>query len=350
MRLLSSAVALTVLFLAWWAIAHRGPAPLVVYCAHDSIYSEKILRDFEKRTGIPVAIRFDTEATKSLGLVELLVAEKNAPRCDVFWNNELLGTMDLADRGILEPYKGSGWQRIPEKFRDADGRWTGFAARMRVFVFNPAKLFPEQIPMWLDGDLSRIAIAKPLYGTTLTHYTVLWWALGGDEVKAWHRRVRERGVEMNGNAAVKEAVANGICDIGFTDTDDFFEAKDAGKPVSLAPVRIGDIPPIGRGPRISTIDPGFSRVIQIPNTVAIIRGTKRKTDAAQLVDFLLSEETELALSHSKSRQIPLGPVLAEELSPEVHELVEWSKDAVDLTQLGPARAECLAWLKSEYLR
>ncbi len=346
-RLLLPIVAL---FLAWWALAHRGPAPLVVYCAHDSIYSEKILRDFEKRTGVKVAIRFDTEATKSLGLTELLVQEKDAPRCDVFWNNELLGTLDLAERAILEPYKGAGWQRIPEKFRDADGRWTGFAARMRVFIFNPAKVSADRIPALLEGDLARVAIAKPLYGTTLTHYTVLWQMLGAEGVKAWRRQTRERGiVELNGNAAVKDAVANGVCDLGFTDTDDFFEAKDAGKSVALAPVRISDIP-IGDVPRISMGGEDFSEVIQIPNTVAVIHGTKREADARQLVDFLLSEETEIALARSKSRQIPLGPVPPNQVPAEVHELMEWIQREVDLTRLGAARAECLAWLKSEYLR
>ena len=54
-----------------------GRAPLVVYCAHDSIYSEKILREFERRTGVPLSIRFDTEATKSLGLVELIFRDKS---------------------------------------------------------------------------------------------------------------------------------------------------------------------------------------------------------------------------------------------------------------------------------
>ena len=335
MRFFIPLAALAALFLAWWISAHRGPAPLVVYCAHDSIYSEKILRDFEKRTGVKIAVRFDTEATKSLGLVELLVQEKDAPRCDVFWNNELLGTMDLADRGILAPYRGAGWQRIPEKFRDADGRWTGFAARMRVFIFNPNKLTADKIPALLEGDLSRVAIAKPLFGTTLTHYCVLWQMLGADALKTWHRETRARGlVELNGNAAVKDAVASGACDLGFTDTDDFFEAKDDGKPVAFSPVRLS----------------GKSAVLQIPNTVAIIRGTKRESDARKLADFLLSEETELALARSKSRQIPLGPVPAEKLPAEVRELALWANDTVDLTQLGPARTECLAWLKSEYLK
>ena len=335
MRLLFAAIAaLLALFLAWWVLARRGPEPLVVYCSHDAIHAEKILRDFEKRSGIPLAIRFDTEATKSLGLIELLVREKDAPRCDVFWNNELLGMADLAQRDILLPYKGPGWARSPERFRDPDGAWTGFAARMRVVIYNPQRVPAAQIPDRLAGDLTRVAMAKPLYGTTLTHYTVLWQTLGADALKAWHKESRARGLlELNGNAAVKDAVAQGVCDLGFTDTDDFFEAKEAGKAVAAEPARIGD-----------------KQTIVIPNTVAIIRGTRRENKARQLIDFLLSEETELALARSKSRQIPLGPVPGDQLPVEVRELSEWAKEGVDLRQLGAARAACLEWLKSEYLR
>ena len=332
-RALLTIAAGVVLAVSWWVGARR-PA-LVVYCAHDAIHAEKVLRDFEKRTGIPVAMRFDTEATKSLGLVELLVREKDAPRCDVFWNNELLGTLDLAERGILEPYQGAGAARIPPAFKDPGGRWTGFAARLRVCIFNTQKTAAQEIATRLAGtDLSRVAIAKPLYGTTLTHYSVLWNAWGGERLQAWHREWRHRGVrEVNGNAAVKDLVAGGVCDLGWTDTDDFFEAKDEGKPVAMMPVRLEN-----------------GATICIPNTVAIIRGAKHPANARKLVDFLLSEDTELALANSRSRQIPLGPVPADRLPTEVRELVEWAKDGIDLTTLGAARTECLAWLKAEYLR
>lgn len=309
-----------------WLYHRSGPPRLTVYCAHDSIYAESILRDFTRQTGIPVAARYDTEATKSLGLTELLVREKDAPRCDVFWNNELLGTLDLQEKGILAPYRGPGWQRIPANFKDADGHWTGFAARMRVEISQAQKAAPF--------DLARFAIAKPLYGTTLTHYAVLWQRQGREKTIAWHRDWRTRGVrEMRGNAAVKDAVANGACDAGFTDTDDFFQAKDAGQPVIMRPVQLDD-----------------GATICIPNTVAIIRGTRRETDARRLVDFLLSAETELALARSKSRQIPLGPVPEEQVPAEVRELRGWTADAVPLANLLPARNECLAWLKAEYVQ
>jgi iron(III) transport system substrate-binding protein len=321
----------------FWRTPDTPTSPLVVYCAHDSVFSEDILRDFEKRTGIKVAPRFDTEATKSLGLTELLIQEKDQPRCDVYWNNELLGMIDLQERGLLLPYKGPGYARIPDTAKAADGSWTGFAARLRVVIWNTNKAgaAPPNIGEWMPARyIEELAIAKPLYGTTLTHYSALWHLWGKDRLMNWHREFRKGGVhECNGNGAVKDLVAEGACTAGFTDTDDFFAAKDEGKPVGMNPVRLDN-----------------GKTIAIPNTVAIIRGTKRIAAAHQLVDFLLSAETELALARSKARQVPLGPVPADQLPAEVRELSKWAKDGMDLIPLGPARAECLAWLKSEYLQ
>ena len=308
---------------------------LTVYCAHDAVFAETILRDFEKQTGIPVAIKFDTEATKSLGLAEQIIREAAHPRCDVFWNNELLGTLDLAARGLLEPHKGAGWQRIPAQFRDPEGCWTGFAARLRVIIksaegtqWNDARV--------LNGadSLSRFAMAKPLYGTTLTHYTVLWHEWGATRLQQWHADARRRGLrEVPGNAQSKDTVAGGTCDAAFTDTDDFFEAKDEGKLVTMRPVQLES-----------------GQTICIPNTIAIIRGAPHAENARKLADFLLSAQAELSLARSKSRQIPLGPLDESQLPQEVRELMPHVAQGYPLNDLLTARNDCLAWLKGEYLK
>jgi iron(III) transport system substrate-binding protein len=321
---------LGVAVLVWQALDRDR---LTVYCAHDAVFAEAILRDFEKQSGIPVVVKFDTEATKSLGLTEQIIREGAKPRCDVFWNNELFGTLDLAARGLLDPHKGPGWRRIPSHFRDPDGRWTGFAARLRVIIEK------QGAPAWnddalLDGDLSRFAMAKPLYGTTLTHYTVLWHKWGAVRLQKWHTDARRRGLrEVPGNAQAKDTVAAGVCDAAFTDTDDFFEAKDDGKPVTMRPVRLEN-----------------GQTLCIPNTVAIMRGAPHMEHARKLADFLLSAETELALARSKSRQIPLGTVDESQLPVEVRQLITDAARGCPLTGLLDARNECLAWLKREYLK
>lgn len=342
-----AALVLTGLWFAGMPGTRDGSDSLIVYCAHDSVYADAILKDFERQTGIRVDVRYDTEATKSLGLVNLIVAERQRPRCDVFWNNELLGTVDLQSQGLLEPYRGSGWERLPDKYRDGDGHWVGFGARLRVQIVNTQQLSAdaETVQSLFALEPSRAAVAKPLFGTTLTHYTVLWNAWGPERLKAWHHELRLRGVrEVDGNGAVKDLVAQGVCDAGLTDTDDFFVALDDGKPVEMLPVRVPIEPYADDNRETATV------TICIPNTAAIIRGTKRVEAARKLIDFLASADTELALARSKSRQVPLGPVDETQLPDEVRRLQEWATDGIDLRPLLPARRECLQWLKSEYLR
>lgn len=312
-----------------------GPEPVVVYCSHDANFAEALLDRFTAETGIPVNVKYDTEATKSTGLVNLLIAERDHPRCDVFWNNQVLGTVELQRAGVLAPCKGTGFGRIPAKFKDAEGHWAGFAARLRVYIVNTNRLEATEtaIADRLTGDLSRMAIAKPLYGTTLTHYSLLWHTQGSAELQAWHQQNIDRGQQIvGGNAQVKDLVAAGVCDFGWTDTDDYFAAADAEAPVAMLPIRVA------------------GATISIPNSVALIRNCPQPENAARLIDFLLSAETELALAQSASRQIPLGEIDESQLSEEVRQLRAWAAESYDLSQIADAHHECLEWLKQDLLR
>ncbi len=324
------------LLASWVLLKKPEPNALVVYCAHDLVYSEAVLQEFERQTGIRCLVIPDTEATKSLGLVERILRETNGPQCDVFWNNEILGTIQLQKAGRLEPYKGKGYERIPETFRDPKGDWTGFAARMRVWIVNTNKMAatPEAVDQAIAApDLARFAFAKPLYGTTLTQYCLEWQHLGEAPLKERHADWLKRGAKVvAGNGPVKDVVASGTCDFGLTDTDDYFVAVDEKKPVAMVPYRIQ------------------GKTVAIPNTVAVVKGTRRPEQARKLVDFLLSAETELRLARSGSRQVPLGPVDSEKLPPEVRELTMLTKESWDISTAAPARDACLAWLKQEYAR
>ncbi|MBS0266272.1 MAG: substrate-binding domain-containing protein [Planctomycetes bacterium] len=332
-------VLLIVSAVVWYlSRGNLGDRPyLVVYCAHDAVFADEILREFERQSGIRVIAKYDSEATKSLGFVNLLVQEKDVPQCDVFWNNELLGMCELQEQGVLTAYRGSGYARIPDQFRDPEGFWVGFAARLRVFIVNTEKMNADlaeiEARLQDDADLTRVAIAQPLFGTTLTQYTLWHHVWGADRLRDWHADVRRRGLrEVKGNSATKDLVADGACDFAFTDNDDYFVARDAGRPVAMLPVRID------------------GRTCCIPNSVAIIRGTPRSDLAQQLVDYLLSAETELRLARSESRQIPLGPINAGDLPDDVRPLVAWAADGADLRPLLSDRRAVIAWLKSEYLK
>ena len=113
----------------------RGPT-VVVYVSHDQVFSEPILKDFENETGIKVRAVYDTEETKSTGVMNRLIAEKDNPQADVYWANEPVRAEVLRQRGIAAPYVSQNAEGIPATFKDPNGYWTGFAARARVLIVN----------------------------------------------------------------------------------------------------------------------------------------------------------------------------------------------------------------------
>lgn len=295
--------AICLLVVAGW----RGCTPdtretVVVYVALDEMFARPILDAFERETGLRVLAQYDSEASKTVGLVSRLIAEKTRPRADVFWNNEAAHTIRLKAEGVLEAYVSPESAAIPAGFRDPDGYWTGIAARARVIVYNTDLLDtpPSSVRALIDPEWrGKAAMANPHFGTTATHAGA-WFALwGDDEARRFLRAVKANDVAiLPGNAAVRDLVARGEFAWGLTDTDDANGGMEDGFPVRWV---------------LPDQEPGGLGTLVIPNTVALVRGGPHPDAARKLVDFLLRPETEAALAASRSIQIPLHPGVA---SPE----------------------------------
>jgi iron(III) transport system substrate-binding protein len=285
------------LFAATLLAACNDSFDVCVYCALDQEHSQAMLARFTQETGLQVKPRFDSEASKTVGLVSAILEEASAPRCDVFWNNELAHTVRLAQRGVLQPYQSPNAAAIPAQFRDPIGLWTGFAARARVFIVNKDLLpDPAQWPksMWdlLDPKWQgRCAVARPLTGTTLTHFAALRGVLGEVEFNRFVDGLFANGVVfLQSNGATMREVAAGKLAFAFTDTDDYHVAAGKGHQVACV---------------FPDQEPNQVGTMLIPNAVAIIAGAPRVDAAKKLVDWILSEQTEALLAAAKSAQIPL---------------------------------------------
>ncbi|MBN1152231.1 MAG: ABC transporter substrate-binding protein, partial [Dehalococcoidia bacterium] len=119
---------------------------VVVYVSLDQPFSEPVLQAFERNTGISVKAVYDVEAAKTTGLVNRIVAEGSRPMADVFWNNEFAQTILLQARGLLEPYDSPAAADIPDRFRDPESHWSGFAARSRVIIVNTDLVAASEYP------------------------------------------------------------------------------------------------------------------------------------------------------------------------------------------------------------
>jgi iron(III) transport system substrate-binding protein len=283
---------LVALLLSSLISCHSNPTKrVVVYCAHDREFSEEILDQFKKQSGLEVEVAYDTEANKSVGLYEKLIQEAAQPRCDVHWNNEILATIRLQQQGILQPYDSPSSAPYPAQFKAKDHTWTAFAARARVLIVNTDKVKKADYPtsLWDLTDprwKGQIAMAKPLFGTTATQAACLFQAWGKDKAIDFYRKLHANDVQLvAGNKQVATGVGAGQFAIGMTDTDDAYEEILEKRPVVM-------------------LFPGD--VLFIPNTVAMIKGCPNPAGAKKLIDFLLSPEVERRLAESKSKQIPLN--------------------------------------------
>ena len=272
-------------------------ADVVLYCAVDQFHSEPVVRAFEQATGLVVDFQPDVEANKSVGHRRRLQEEANNPRCDVFWNNEVVQTVVLAEAGLLEAYDAPAAADIPEAFRDPQRRWTGFAARGRVLIVNtdafpdPAAR-PESSDDFLDpAHAGRAGMARPVTGTTAAHGAAWIHAWGEQATLARFGAMRANGVRFGpGNAHLMRLVRAGELDFGFTDTDDARVAIVEGFPV------VQVVPDQG--------EDQFGLIV-IPNTVSLVKGAPHPDAARRLVDFLCSREVEAMLAAGDSAQIPL---------------------------------------------
>ena len=64
-------------------------------------------------TGITVKSVFDTEESKSTGVMNRLIAENDNPQADVYWANEPVRAEALKQRGVSTPYVSPSAEGIP---------------------------------------------------------------------------------------------------------------------------------------------------------------------------------------------------------------------------------------------
>jgi iron(III) transport system substrate-binding protein len=267
---------------------------VTIYVSTDRVFSEPVLREYERRSGVEVNAVYDTEETKSTGLANRLLAENARPQADVFWSNEPVRTLVLKSRDILAPYRSPSADGIPPALVDPDGYWTGFSARMRVIVYNtntvkadeaPTSIFELADPKWKG----QIAMADPRFGSTSFHVAALYALAGDEKMDDFFRRLKANDVRIvDGNSVVRDLVARGDLKAGLTDTDDVNVAIENGQSVSMIlPDRDGMGVPV------------------MPNMVSLIAKAPHPDEGKQLIDYLLSTDVERQLAQSQAVQIPL---------------------------------------------
>ena len=231
---------------------------VIIYTSQDQQFAEPILHEFTRQTGIKVRAVYDSEAVKTVGLANRLLAESKHPQCDVWWSNEALRTRQLGQRGVLET------NSIAQ-----------FGFRSRRIVINTNKLLVASAPKSLTELTNaawrgKVALAYPMFGTTSAHFIALRQHWGAEGWERWCRALAaNKPFLVDGNSVVVKLVARGEAIVGLTDFDDIAAAQREGWPVTALPLS--------------------HESLLIPNSAAMVHHAPHPAEARRLVDYLASD-------------------------------------------------------------
>jgi iron(III) transport system substrate-binding protein len=273
-----------------------GETTVIVYAAQDQVYAEPILKAFEKETGIHVRAVYDSEAVKTVGLANRLLAERRRPQCDVFWGNEELRTRQLAAANMF--HETNGWAAF------------GYRSRRLVMASNRSLPAPRSLlDLTNEAYRGHVALPYPLFGSTATHLLALRQHWGDSNWLSWCRTLAaNQPFLVDGNSMVVKFVARGEAALGLTDSDDVAAGIREGASLQALPIT--------------------QETLLLPNTVAVVRRCPHPEPARRLFEFLQSREVIQQLVAAKALE---GASLAEVKTPTLQP--DW--DAL-LSDLDPA--------------
>jgi len=267
---------------------------VVVYTSVDDVFARPLAELFQRETGVEVKLVPDTEETKSTGLVNRLIAEKDRPVADVFYSGDPMRAGVLKLKGVSQPYRSPAAEGMPQQFSDPEGHWTGFSCRARVIIYNrdliPSGREPKSVLDLNDPAYKgKACIANPLFGTTSMHAAALFAALGPEKAKQFFEDFAANGgTILSSNGEVRRRVANGEFALGLTDTDDYNVARNEGKPVGVVyPDRDG------------------MGTVVVPNCLVLINGAPHQENAKRFIDYMLGAATEQMLAEGDAAQMPV---------------------------------------------
>ncbi len=269
---------------------------VVIYTSVDQVFSSKILKEFEKKTGIHVKAVYDTEASKAVGLEKRLLQEKAHPKADLFWNSENLRTARLDAHGIFleQPSKTEFYKQTDNHYFSDKASWFGMGIRSRVFIINADLLSEEDYPSKLE-DLTdpryrgKIAISNPLFGSSSAQFAALYAKWGESRFIDFLKALKANNVAiLAGNSTVKSAVGHGEYSFGIVDTDDALVGIEQGLPLKMV-----------------YYDQDREGMFAVYQTLTIIKNSPNPKEAQKLFDYLLSASTEEKLITMHAVQFPV---------------------------------------------
>lgn len=289
----------------------QAPEPeaqkLVIYTARDKNVVEEVIPKFEEQNpGMGVEVL----TMGAQQILERVRGEKANPQADFWWGGTQSALMTAADEDLLESYKPSFTDNIPDLYKDVQDRWYGEMLLPEVIMYNSDALQQGDAPQdWdelLDSKYKDQIIIRGVLasGTMRTIYSSMIYRQGPQDPQMGYEWLKKLDVNTKEysqdptNLYLKLARQEGF--ISLWNLQDIMIQKELNNqpfdfiyPTSGAPILV--------------------------DGVGIVKGAKNMESAQKFYEFLFDQELRLELAE-KLYQIPTRSDISKENLPA------WLKD------------------------
>lgn len=242
-----------------------------------------VTKAYQKKTGVLVP----PDMKGSSATMAALEAEKKSPKADTAYYSGAIG-FQAASKGLHEPYKPKGWEKIPAGLKDPNGTWwTVHSANVAILV-NTSALKGKPVPRSFADLLKPIYKGMIVYDDPRIHGTGFTFVSGINAVLGGGKDLR----------------------VGF----DYLKKLDANilkyaKENSYNELLRGEIPiwinADGNGLKAKNVDKAPITVvipaegtIKMPLVMGLVKGAPHKAEAKKYLDWLLSDEAQKLMAES----------------------------------------------------
>ena len=299
-------ILLTLSALAFAAVAVAQEKVVIQYdCIPNYANWGGVTALYQKLTGVTVP----PDPKGSSVAMAALEKEKENPQADTVYYSGAIG-FQASRKGLHEPYKPKGWEKIPASLKDPNGLWWTVHTSSIAFIINTKALDGAPVPRsWKDllkpVYKGKIAYDDPTWGGT--SFTLIYGVnelMGGNEKNFKPGLAFLKKLDANVSSYPRESVYNSVLR--------------------------GEIPiwinADGNGYKMKHVDGGPVEVVipadgtfTMPLVMALVKGAPRKQEAKKYLDWLLTREAQAEFAKSYFRPVVPGalpPALAAHFLPD----------------------------------
>lgn len=266
---------------------------ITLYSGRAESLIQPIIDRFEEESGVSVDVKYGDTAELAL----LIEEESNADRVEAdVYISQSPGAMGFVDDDLAQ-LPAATLDLVDPGTRDDDGRWVGLSGRQRVLVYNTDTVDASTLPSSVfdlvadDRFAGQIGVAGG-NGSFQDFVTAMRFTEGEDVAEQFLADLAALDpVPYANNNAIVTAVGRGEVQVGLVNHYYNFRALAENPDTPSANHVFADG------------DPGATLIV---TAAGIIDGSEKVDEAAQLIDFLLSDEGQTYFA-DQTFEYPLVP-------------------------------------------